>query len=103
LVLRIAGLEETKNPSGEKRPPPDSDPFNDAEFEEISAVRQARWLQSTSGRFQFDKRSQLLICVHNETLAAIAVIVVSIVRSIVGYKPPFPIPKTQSVSHQHVR
>jgi hypothetical protein len=34
-----------------------------------------------------------------KTLAAIAAIMVSIVRSIGGYKPPFPIPETQSSSH----
>ena len=49
------------------------------------------------------KRSQLFIRVHNETLSAIAAIMVSIVRSIGGYKRPFPIPKMQSVSHPHAR
>jgi hypothetical protein len=43
------------------------------------------------------------IGVHNETLAAIAAIVVSIVRSIGGYKPPFPIPERQSVYHPRAR
>jgi hypothetical protein len=37
--------------------------------------------------------------VHNETLSAIAAIMVSIVRSIGGYKPPSPIPETQSAYH----
>jgi hypothetical protein len=32
VVLVVAGPEETKNPSGGKCPPPDSDPFSDAEF-----------------------------------------------------------------------
>jgi hypothetical protein len=42
------------------------------------------------------ERRQLFIRTHDETLAAIAAIMVSIVRSMDGYKPPFPIPKTQS-------
>jgi hypothetical protein len=46
--------------------------------------------------FEFPKRSQLLFRTHNETLSAIAAIMVSIVRSIGGYKPPFPIPEKQS-------
>jgi hypothetical protein len=45
---------------------------------------------------QVQKRSQYFIRTHNETLAAVAAIMASIVRSIGEYKPPFPIPKTQS-------
>jgi hypothetical protein len=33
ILSGIAGPEETKNPAG-KSPPPDSDPFSDAEFGE---------------------------------------------------------------------
>jgi hypothetical protein len=46
-------------------------------------------------RFEFQKRSQLFIRTHNVTVAAIAAIMVSIVRSIGGYKRPFPIPQMQ--------
>src|SRR6266850_1816987 len=46
--------------------------------------------------FQFNERSQLFIRAHNETLGAIVAIMVSIVRSIGGYKPPFPIPERPS-------
>ena len=47
--------------------------------------------------------SQLFIGTHNESLAAIAAIMVSIVRSIGGYKPPFPIPQTQSAFHRRAQ
>jgi hypothetical protein len=53
---------------------------------------------SADRQFEFQKRSQLLICPHNETLS-VAAIMVSIGRSIGGYKPPFPIPEKQSASH----
>ena len=45
---------------------------------------------------------QLFIRPHNGTLAAVAAIMVSIVRSIGGYKPPFPIPETQSAFRRHI-
>jgi hypothetical protein len=52
---------------------------------------------------QVQECSQLFVRVHNETLAAIAAILVSIVRSIGGYKPPFPIPQKQSAFHPHAQ
>jgi len=52
---------------------------------------------------QFNKRGQLFIRAHNETLAAIAVVVVSIVRSIGGYKPPIPIPETRRAFRQRAQ
>jgi hypothetical protein len=52
-------------------------------------------IQLRNHRFEFHQRSQLRIRTHNETLAAVAAIEVSIVRSIGGYKPLFPIPKTR--------
>jgi hypothetical protein len=39
LTSAVAGPEETKNLAG-KCPPPDSDPFNDAEFGKNSPTRQ---------------------------------------------------------------
>ena len=39
VVSAIAGLEEAKNLAGES-PPPDSDPFSDAESRKISPVCQ---------------------------------------------------------------
>ena len=41
LLVVIAGPEETKNQRG-KSPPPDSDPFSDAEFEKIMPAGQAK-------------------------------------------------------------
>ena len=46
-----------------------------------------------------DKQTPFFIRTHNITLAANAAIMVSIVRSIGGYKPRFPIPQTQSAFH----
>ncbi len=52
-------------------------------------------LPGSNRQFQFHKRGQHFIGLHNVTLAAVGAIMVSIVRSISGYKPPFPIPKTR--------
>jgi hypothetical protein len=49
---------------------------------------------------QVTQRGQYFIGTHNETPPAIAAIMVSIVRSIGGYKPLFPIPQTPSAFHQ---
>jgi hypothetical protein len=81
-----------REPSG-KSPPPDSDLF-DAEF--------GKNLDGLS-RQSVDERSQLFFRTQNVTVAAIAAIMVSIVRSIGGYKPPFPIPKTHSAFHRPVQ
>ena len=43
--------------------------------------------------------SQLFIRMHNETLSVVAAIMVSVVRLIGSYKPPFPIPEKQSAYH----
>jgi len=66
----IAGLEEAKNPAG-KSPPPDSDPFNDAEFGGKSR-RLSSKLASANTRFEFQKSRQLFIRSHNETLSIVA-------------------------------
>jgi hypothetical protein len=50
-------------------------------------------------QFEFQKRTQLIIRAHNETLSVVAAIMVSIGRLIGGYKPPFPISKKQSAFH----
>jgi hypothetical protein len=54
-------------------------------------------------RFESKKSHQLFIRTHNVTLAAIDAIMVSIFRSIGGYKPPFPIPKTRLAFRQHAQ
>jgi hypothetical protein len=73
-VILIADPEEAKNPAGEC-PPPDSDPFNDAEFGKISPARQEKIAVVANRRFKVQKRSQLLIGVRNETLCGAAVCV----------------------------
>jgi len=57
----------------------------------------------TNRRFQLQKRGQQFIGVHNETLSAIAAIMISVVRSIGGYKLPFPIPEKPSPYHPRAR
>jgi hypothetical protein len=78
--------------------------FNSSVFQGIpTAIETLSKDLSLLFRNQFRLRicGQQLIRSHNVTLAAIAAIMVSIVRSIGGYKPPFPIPQTQSAFHQH--
>jgi hypothetical protein len=79
----IAGLERGEEPAG-KCPPPDSDPFNDAEFGKNPTARQAKSPPPPSRRFEFHKRSQLFIRTHNETLSVAAMCVCNKDRSPVG-------------------
>jgi hypothetical protein len=67
-VILIAGPEEAKNPAG-KRPPPDSDPFDNAEFGKNLSCMSSRFAAGANRRFKFYKRPQLLIGVDNETLS----------------------------------
>jgi hypothetical protein len=62
----MAGPEEAKNPAG-KSPPPDSDPFSDAELGKNLAFSSST-IAATANRFQFEKRSQHFVRTHNETL-----------------------------------
>jgi len=64
-----AGPEETKNLAGEC-PPPDSDPFSDAQFAKCLACLSRQFAASADRRFNFQKRRQFLIRVHNETLSS---------------------------------
>ena len=80
VVLRSAGPEEAKNPAG-KSPPPDSDPFSDAEFGKNLANLSNQFAASANRRFKFQKRRQLFIRVHNETLSVVAVCVYNPDRS----------------------
>jgi hypothetical protein len=68
VVSAIAGLEEAKNRAGEN-PPPDSDLFSDAEFGKNLANLSNQFAVSATRRFQFNKRSQQFLCVHNEPLS----------------------------------
>jgi hypothetical protein len=53
--------------------------------------------------FGFEFTQSAFIRSHNVTLAAIAAIMVSILRSIGEYKLPFLIPKTQSAFHRRAQ
>ena len=55
LILRFAGPEETKNLAG-KCPPPDSDPFSDAESGESYASLSSQFPATPNRRFEFQKR-----------------------------------------------
>ena len=71
LVLRIAGPEETKNLAGES-PPPIQIRLATTSLEKISPARQGTIATSANRPFAFQKRSQLLIRTHNETLTVAA-------------------------------
>jgi hypothetical protein len=71
LELRVGRGEE---PSG-KNSPPDSDPFSDAEFGKNLASVSNQFAASPNHGFQFYKRSQLFIRMHNETLSVAAMCV----------------------------
>jgi hypothetical protein len=73
ILLAVAGLEGGEEPSGEKCPPPDSDPFNSVEFGENLAKQSRQFAASAKRRFESHKRSQLFIRVNNETLPVVAV------------------------------
>src|SRR5204863_2139319 len=65
LILRFAGPEEAKNLAG-RCPPPDSDPFNGAEFGQNTPASQDNSRRGSNGRLRFNKRTQLFIRVHNK-------------------------------------
>jgi hypothetical protein len=71
VVSAIAGLEEAKNLAGQNRPP-DSDLLDAAEFCKNLAFSSSTIAASGDRRFQFQKRSQLFIGVHNEPLSVVA-------------------------------
>jgi hypothetical protein len=70
----VRSPEEAKNPAGES-PPPDSGPFEDAEFGENYANLSSQFAASVDCLFKFHQRSQLFIRVHNETLSVAAMCV----------------------------
>jgi len=72
LILVSQGPEEAKNPR-ERCPPPDSDPFSDAESGENYMSYSRQFRASANRRFEFQKRSQLFVGVHNETLSISAI------------------------------
>jgi hypothetical protein len=72
LIQLVAVPEETKNPAG-RCPPSNSDPFSDAEFaKNYATVSSKKRAATPNRRFEFEKRSELFIRVHNEPLSVIA-------------------------------
>jgi hypothetical protein len=56
VVILIASPEETKNPAGKKDPPPDSNPFGDAEFGKNFARGQADSLHAPESPIPMPQR-----------------------------------------------
>jgi hypothetical protein len=68
LILRIAGLEEAKKPSGEMSSAVIQTRLATLSLPKISPARQAPIDASASHRFKFGKSGQLFTRVHNEML-----------------------------------
>jgi hypothetical protein len=75
LILWKCGVRKRRRTSGGKCPPPDSDPFNDAEFGKNLAGLSNQFAASSNRRFEFYKRSPLFIRPHNEPLSVVAMCV----------------------------
>jgi hypothetical protein len=75
LILWKCGVRKRRRTSGGKCPPPDSDPFNDAEFGQNLASSSSQFAATPNRRFEFDKSGQLFIRTHNEPLSVIAMCV----------------------------
>jgi hypothetical protein len=78
ILTAVAGLEGGEEPAG-KDPPPDSDPFNDAESQKNLGSLSRQFAVSASRRFKFHKRSQLFIRVHDEMLIVAAMCIKNVV------------------------
>ena len=79
----IAGLEEAKNLAG-KVLRLIQDRLSDAEFGKNLANLSNQFAASANRRFEFQKRRQLFIRTHNETLSVVAMRVSNPDRSPVG-------------------
>jgi hypothetical protein len=71
LSQLVAGPEGANNRA--KSPPPDSDPFSDAEFGKNLAGLSNQFAASSNRRFEFEKSRQLFIRVHNKTLSVVPI------------------------------
>ena len=58
LILWFGGSGRGEEPSGGKCPPPDSNPFNDAESAENRASLSRQFAAAVNRRFEFQKRGQ---------------------------------------------
>jgi len=67
-----AGPEGAENQRG-KYPPPDSDPFSSVEFYKNPGCVSSQFAALADRQFKFQKRGQLLIGMHNETLSVVAI------------------------------
>jgi len=74
LISGIAGPGRDEEPQRGKCPSPDSDPLLWS-FAKKLATLSRQFAASANRRFQFHKRSQLFIGVHNETLSIAAMCV----------------------------
>jgi hypothetical protein len=92
LTLRLPGLKEGKKTprEGLSYPAPDSDLSNGVEFGKISVAGQDKTPRPGTAGFKFDKRGQLLIRMHNETLSVVTMCVRHKDRSPVGSTAPTP-------------
>ena len=79
----VCGSRGGEEPSGED-PPPDSNPFSDAQFGKNLASLSSQFAGSVNHRFKLQKRGQLFIRTHNETLSIAAMCVHNPDRSPVG-------------------
>ena len=68
----IAGPEEAKNPAGERCPRPDSDLSNGIEFGKNLANLSKQFAANVDYRFEFQKRRQLFLGLHDVTLSVVA-------------------------------
>src|SRR5262249_37421075 len=77
LVVSVdCGSGRDEEPSGARNPLPDSEPFSDSRsLAKIMPASQTNSPQAEVCRFEFQKRSQLFIGTHNETLSVVAVCV----------------------------
>ena len=83
LILRFAGPEEAKNLAG-KVLRLIQDRLSDAEFGKNLANLSKQFAVSADRRFEFQKRRQLFIRSHNETLSVVAMRIGNPDRSPVG-------------------
>jgi hypothetical protein len=80
---------ESRDAPGEKTDAPlhstkFQDRLSDVEFGKNPASLSSQFAASANRRFQFHKRTQFLICAHNETLSVVAVRVCNPDRSPLG-------------------
>jgi hypothetical protein len=71
LIVGLRGPEEAKNQRG-RSPPPDSDPFSDAQFAKCLACLSRQFAASADRRFKFKKRRILFVATNDKPLPVVA-------------------------------